>query len=96
MRTLKILILPLFLVAALCLSGCQSGQMGTILGPSIGGGLALIDAGYQYYDKGKVNWQRSVTIGNAGWNIGQTAGYATDNYQMKEEIRKIKKSQRGK
>lgn len=71
--------------------GCKSGQMGTILGPSIGGGAALLTAGYQYAKHGEVDLNDTVTAGNLGWNAGSTAGYATDNYQLRQEIKKLKR-----
>jgi hypothetical protein len=75
-------------------SGCQSGQMGTILGGSGLVGGAALATGYKYVRNGTVtsdDVNDIATTGTVLYALGNIAGDATDKAVIKKDIKKLKK-----
>jgi len=76
------------------ISGCKTGQMGTILSASGYGGGALLATGYKYMKNGEVTKEDVndiATTANTLAIFGNIAGQATDHYYFKRQLKKLKK-----
>jgi hypothetical protein len=89
-----ILVVVAATVAVLGTTGCQSGQMGTILGGSGLVGGAALATGYKYVRNGTVTSEDVNDIATTGtvlYALGNIAGDATDKAVIKKDIKKLKK-----
>jgi hypothetical protein len=92
--TRNIIVAIVATVVAVLGTGCQSGQMGTILGGSGLVGGAAIATGYKYMKNGTVtsdDVNDIATTGTVLYAIGNIAGDATDKAVIKKDIKKLKK-----
>lgn len=86
MKRILLIVIPL----SLFLSGCKTGQMGTILSASGYGGGALIGTTYKYLKNGRVTKEDVndiATTANTMAIFGNIAGQATDNYQFRKQLK---------
>jgi hypothetical protein len=89
MKTFMVLI-----VLCTLLTGCNTGQMATILGGSGYLGGAVTSAGYKYFRNGTITTDDIndiATTANTGYVWGNIAGDATDKAVMKRDIKKLKR-----
>lgn len=84
----------LVLCLTMLLTGCKTGQMGTILSGSGYVGGALLATGYKYFKNGQVTSADTndiATTANTLAIFGNIAGQATDHYYFKKELKKLKR-----
>ena len=84
------IVIPLVVI----LSGCKTGQMGTILSASGYGGGVLLATGYKYMKNEQVSKEDVndiATMANTMAIFGNIAGQSVDHYFFKKQLKKLRK-----